>query len=266
MPTHLAAEDLGSLRRTIAAIEAGCARDPRKAPRPAVALGVAAIDAALGGGLNCETVHEIVPAAAGDLCAATGFVLSLAARAGNPRRYVLYVQHDFTAWEGGPPYAPGLAQLGVSPAHLIHLRVGHIDDALWALAEALKCRAFAAVVGEFPVNASALDLTATRRLVLAAQQGDGLGLLLRHASSVDANAATTRWQVAAAPSHADAFGGIGAAAFDLELVKNRFGPCGRWTLGWNHHEQCFAVPTLSLGVARTIVDRPDRAAALTRAG
>jgi len=262
----LAAENLGSLRQTIAAIEAGCARDPRKKPRPPVALGVAPIDATLAGGLNCETVHEIVPAAAGDLSAATGFALALAARASKPRRFILYVQHDFTAWEGGPPYAPGLAQLGVAPAHLIHLRVGHIDDALWALAEALKCRAFAAVIGEFPANASALDLTATRRLVLAAQQGDGLGLLLRHANTIDANAATTRWQVAAAPSHTDAFGGIGCPAFALELVKNRFGPCGRWTLGWNHHEQCFVVPALSVGVARTIVDRPDRAPTLARTG
>lgn len=266
MPTHLAAEDLGSLRRTIAAIEAGSARDPRKAPRLSVPLGIASVDATLGGGLNCETVHEIVPAAAGDLSAATGFALAIAARAGKPRRFVLYVQHDFTAWEGGQPYAPGLAQLGVSAAYLIHLRVGHIDDALWTLAEALKCRAFAAVIGEFPANATALDLTATRRLVLAAQQGDGLGLLLRHASAVDANAATTRWQVAAAPSQTDAFGGIGVPAFDLELVKNRFGPCGRWTLGWNHHEQCFAEPALSVGVARKIVDRPDRAALLARAG
>ncbi len=266
MPTHLAAEDLGSLRQAIAAIEAGCARDPRKAPRLSVALGVAPIDATLGRGLNCETVHEIVPAATGDLSAATGFTLALAARASNPRRFVLYVQHDFTAWEGGAPYAPGLAQLGIGAAHLIHLRVGHIDDALWALAEALKCRAFAAVIGEFPANASALDLTATRRLVLAAQQGDGLGLLLRHASTLDANAATTRWHVAAAPSQADAFDGIGLPAFDLELVKNRFGPCGRWTLGWNHHEQCFAVPALSVGVARTAVDRPDRAAPFARAG
>ena len=265
MPTHLAAEDLGSLRQAIAAIEAGCARDPRKAPRLSVPLGIAPVDATLGGGLNCETVHEIVPASAGDLSAATGFALAVAARAGKARRFVLYVQHDFTAWEGGPPYTPGLAQLGISAAHLIHLRVGHIDDALWALAEALKCRAFAAVIGEFPANAAALDLTATRRLVLAAQQGDGLGLLLRHTGAVDANAATTRWQVAAAPSQTDAFGGIGVPAFDLELAKNRFGPCGRWTLGWNHHEQCFAVPALSVGVARKIVDRPDRAAPLARA-
>ena len=266
MPNHLAAEDLGSLRRTIAAIEAGCVRDRRKAPRASIALGVGPIDAVLDGGLNCEAVHEIVPVAAGDLGAATGFALAVAARAGNPRRHVLYVQHDFTAWEGAPPYAPGLAQLGVKPAHLIHLRVAHIDDALWALSEALKCRAFAAVIGEFPANAAALDLTATRRLVLAAQQGDGLGLLLRHAGGADANAATTRWQVAASPSRSDEFGGIGAPAFALELVKNRFGPCGRWTLGWNHHEQCFAVPALSVGVARTIVDRSDRTPAFARIG
>jgi protein ImuA len=266
VPNHLAAEDLGSLRQAIAAIETGCVRDRRKAPRAPVTLGIEAADAMLGGGLNCEAVHEILPAAAGDLAAATGFALALAARAGTARRHVLYVQHDFTAWEGAPPYAPGLAQLGIGTRHLTHLRVGHVEEALWALAEALKCRAFAAVIGEFPANATALDLTATRRLVLAAQQGDGIGFLLRHAGAVDANAATTRWQVSAAPSRSDEFGGIGCAVFALELLKNRFGPCGRWTLGWNHHEHCFAEPALSLGMARTVVDRPDRAQTFANAG
>lgn len=258
MPNHLAADDLGSLRQAIAAIETGCARDKRKAPRAPITFGIESIDQTLGGGLNCETVHEIVPAAAGDLAAATGFVLALAARASKARRHVLYVQHDYTAWEGAPPYAPGLGQLGIAAKQLAHLRVGHVEEALWALAEALKCRAFAAVIGEFPPNAAALDLTASRRLVLAAQSGDGFGLLLRHSHIVDANAATTRWQIAARPSRSDEFGGIGMPVFALELLKNRFGPCGRWNVGWNHHEQCFVEPALSLGLAGTPVDRPDR--------
>jgi protein ImuA len=223
-----------------------------------VTLGIEAVDATLGAGLNCEAVHEIVPAAAGDLAAATGFALALATRAGHKRRQVLYVQHDYTAWEGAPPYAPGLAQAGIAPQHLVHLRVAHIEDALWALAEALKCRAFAAVIGEFPPQANALDLTATRRLVLAAQAGDGFGLLLRHAPGPDANAATTRWQVAASPSASDEFGGIGMPVFALELLKNRFGPCGHWTLGWNHHDKSFVETALSLGLARAPVDGPDR--------
>ena len=262
MPNSLAAADFGSLRRTIAALEAGGPRDRQKAPRPPVSFDIQALDETLGGGIACATVHEIVAASAGDLTAATGFACAVAARTG--RKHVLLVQHDFTAWEGGNPYVPGLAQFGLSLAHFTHLRVGHIDDALWAIAEALKCRAFAAVIGEFPANTNALDLTVTRRLILAAQQGDGLGLLLRHAGTLTTNAVATRWQVAARPSRRDEFGGIGTPVFDLELTKNRFGPCGRWTLGWNHHEQCFVEP-LSVGVAREIVDGSDRAPVIASA-
>lgn len=259
MPSGLAAEDFGSLRRTIAALEAGGPRDRQKAPRPPVTFEIKALDEMLGGGLASATVHEIVASAGGDLSAATGFACAVAAR--TKRKHVLLIQHDFTAWEGGNPYVPGLAEFGLSLAHFTHLRVGHTDDALWAMAEALKCRAFAAVIGEFPANSNALDLTVTRRLILAAQQGDGLGLLLRHAGTLTTNAATTRWQVAARPSVSDEFGGLGIPVFDLELTKNRFGPCGHWTLGWNQHEQRFVEP-LSVGVAGEVADGPDRAAVL----
>lgn len=258
MPNSLAAADFGSLRRTIAALEAGCPRDRQKAPRPPVTFEIPAIDETLGGGLASATVHEIVAAAAGDLSAATGFACTIAAR--TKRKHVLLIQHDYTAWEGGNPYVPGLAEFGLSLDHFTHLRVGHTDDALWAMAEALKCRAFAAVIGEFPANSNALDLTVTRRLILAAQQGDGLGLLLRHHGTLTTNAATTRWQVAARPSASDELGGLGIPVFDLELMKNRFGPCGRWTLGWNQHEQRFVEP-LSFGVVGETADGPDRAAA-----
>ena len=259
MPSGLAAEDFGSLRRTIAALEAGGPRDRPKAPRPPVTFDIQALDEALGGGLASATVHEIVAASAGDLSAATGFACAVAAR--TKRKHVLLIQHDFTAWEGGNPYVPGFAEFGLSLPHFTHLRVGHTDDALWAMAEALKCRAFAAVIGEFPANSNALDLTVTRRLILAAQQGDGLGLLLRHHGTLTTNAATTRWQVAAKPSVSDELGGIGVPVFDLELMKNRFGPCGRWILGWNQHEQRFVEP-LSVGVAGETVDGSDRAAGI----
>jgi protein ImuA len=123
--------------------------------------------------------------------------------------------------------------------------------------EALKCRALAAVVAELASDGEAADVTATRRLALAARDGGALGLLLRHRSSGAPSAAATRWTVAAAPSRPDAFGGLGRTAFDLSLVKNRRGPTGRWNVAWDQHEHTFSA--LSLGMAAAAGDRPDRA-------
>jgi protein ImuA len=116
-------------------------------------------------------------------------------------------------------------------------------DALWAMEEALRCRALACVIAELSGAGEVADLTATRRLALAAREGAGFA---------------TRWRIAAAESLPDAFGGLGRARFDLSLCKNRRGPSGRWTITWDHHERAFHA-AVSVGVAAAALDRPDRA-------
>ena len=111
------------------------------------------------------------------------------------------------------PYGPGLDLFGLPLRQLLILRVSRPLDLLWAFEEALKSRALAAVLAELPEDGSAADLTATRRLTLAARAGGGLGLLLRHRPSPLATAAMTRWQVAAAVSQPDAYGGLGRHRF-----------------------------------------------------
>src|SRR5581483_6766108 len=123
--------------------------------------------------------------------------------------------------------------------HLLILRVPRAIDVLWAAEEALRCRALAAVVAELPGNVE-VELTATRRLALAAREGAALALLLRHSDSSEPSAAATRWRVASSPSGPDDYGGLGRTRFELSLVKNRRGPAGRWIIEWNHHECVFA--------------------------
>ena len=60
---------------------------------------------------------------------------------------------------------------------LILLRVPRPTDVLWAAEEALKSRGVAIVLAELPEDGAVADLTATRRLTLAARAGGGLGLL-----------------------------------------------------------------------------------------
>ena len=259
MPTHLAAEGIASLKQAIAAIEAACLTKGSAGSRRLVETGVTEIDGTLGGGLMRGTLHEVLPRTAQDLASAAGFAFGLAARAADGCAHTLYIQHDFMRRESGQPYLPGLALSGFDTGSLIYLHVPRAEDVLWAMGEALKCRGFSAVIAEFPPQTRVLDLTMTRRLVLAAQEGAGFGLILRHSGGIEPNAATSRWLVSAAPSVPDRYGGIGAPCLYLDLVKNRFGPCAQWRVEWQFHERSFAIPPHSRSLATTPADRPDRA-------
>ena len=229
-------------------------------------LGLPAVDAVLGGGLACAALHELAPAAPAQFGTAAGFALALAALHTAGGRSALLIQTDFAALEAGAPYGPGLDCFGLPMERLIVLRVPRPVDALWACEEALKSRGVAVVIAELPEAGEAADFTATRRLTLAARAGGGLGLLLRHRPLPIATAATTRWQVAAAPSAPDRFGGLGRTAFDLSLNRNRRGRCGRFIVCWDHHECLFLPQTLSVGVAAAADDGSIDPRPLARAG
>lgn len=217
-------------------------------------LGLPAVDAALGGGLACAALHELVPTAPAQFGTAAGFALAIAALRTAGGSTALFIQTDFASLEAGAPYGPGLDSFGLPMERLIMVRVPRPVDALWACEEALKSRGVAVVIAELPEAGEAADFTATRRLTLAARAGGGLGLLLRHRPLPIATAATTRWQVAAAPSKPDRFGGLGRTAFDLSLNRNRRGRSGRFIVHWDHHACAFLPQALSLGVAAAADD------------
>jgi protein ImuA len=231
--------------------------------RPPLALGAPDADSMLGGGLSFGALHEMAPERPSDFGAACGFTLALACLAAKGGGETLWIQTDFARLEGGALYGTGLELFGLPSQRLLVLRAKRAIDALFAMEEALKCRAVASVIAELPDDSA--DLIATRRLSLAARDHRGLGLLLRHRSSSMPSAAMTRWNVAAASGPRDDFGGIGITSFLLSLVKNRRGPCGRWNVAWDHHE-CVFVSRISvdqadtLGVVTASADGPHRAA------
>ncbi len=264
MPSASPGSTLDRLRRAVANIDPSRV-SPLEQKGGSLRLGVPALDSTLQGGLAFGALHELAPAGPLQLGAAFGFALAIAAlAAADEGRQALCIQTDFGALEGGTPYGLGLDRLGLSLDRLLILRVAHPRDALWAFEEALKCPALAATLAELPEAGIAADLVATRRLSLAAQAGGGLGLLLRHRLSPLPTAAITRWQVAAALSQPDRFGGLGRTGFDLSLDRNRRGHGGRWIAHWNHDERTFIPQALSLGVAETARDRSDRARRLLR--
>ena len=251
-----ASEALSDLRQVVARIE-GCDPQLQTANAQPLPFGIPTLDSALQGGLAPAALHEVTPAALNDLGSAIGFTLALAARAQKPGKAMLWIQTDFAGLEAGDTYGLGCDLAGVPARDLLIVKVARAADALWAIEEALKCRALSCVVAELPNDAPMADLTATRRLTLAAREGGAFGFLLRHRFSRLTSSAETRWQVAAARGEGDAFGGLGRPAFSLSLHKNRRGPTGHWTLAWDHHERAFKA--LSLGVAAAALDRQDRA-------
>jgi len=270
---------LHRLRQTVAKIERQqTVVDPG---HPLLPLGIATIDRHLQGGLSPAGLHEVAPASAWDVAAASGFAMRLAASIAQtrPDGELLWIQTGFAAQEAGGLYGPGCCALGLPIRRLLVLAVPRPIDALWAMEEALKSRGLTGVVTELPDDGPLADLTVTRRLLLAAREGRNVGFLLRHKTSPLTSASETRWQVAAAPGQPDRFGGLGSSAWVLSLVKNRHGATGRWRVVCNpgesaarhapHREtgdrHAFAVPALSLGVAAATADRPDRAP-LVRAG
>lgn len=221
---------------------------------PSLPFGIGAIDGVLGGGLAEGALHEVAPVSPLYLGAAAGFSVALATRT-DAAKSVLWIQPDYANLEGGCVYGPGLVLFGLPLDRFLILRVRRSIDVLWAMEEALKSRALSMVIAELPDDLA--DLTMTRRLVLAAREGGAFGLLLRHRPTRAPNASMTRWNIAAALSCPDPFGGLGAPAFDLSLVKNRRGTCGRWIVSWNEHERIFEA--LSGHLAAVASDRPSYA-------
>lgn len=249
MPLTRASDRIAVLRATIRGIEQHPVGEAASAR--CVASGHRGFDRFLGGGLARGALHDIHAREAGDSAAAIGFSLAWAARAGkaSPGRPIVWIGADQANWENGAPYGPGLAAHGLDPDALILVRTTKIQDTLWALEETLRSHAPAAVIGEFSGSPKAYDLTASRRLLLAAQAGQSVGLLVFAGSGGSAegaaSAAATRFNIASQASQAS-HGAPGHAAWAIDLIKNRTGRTGQFSVEWSHDHVAFA----DLGRAR----------------
>jgi protein ImuA len=219
---------LAGLRQTIRRLE-GNGEAGRSLP-----LGVPALDDHLpGGGLALGCVHELAPAALGDEGAATGFAAVLLRTLARERGRVLWLSRR------GDLHPPGLAGLGLSPEPLLLARLHRDQGALWAMEEALRCRGLAAVLAEV----GTLDLVASRRLQLAAEDSGVTGLLLRPANArTDASAAVTRWRLACLPAGTGDGQEPWRWRWAVELLRCRGGHPGRWRLEMHGQHLIEAAP------------------------
>jgi protein ImuA len=230
---------MAALRRHIARIEKTMVPLDRGHGKPAPwTVGISPIDSHLpASGLARAGLHDVTPAAYGDMPAAMGFSLALALRRladRNERRPLLWCRLARDANEYGRLYGHGLETLGLPRQRFITVTLKTMPDLLWTMEEALKSGALALVLADADLRHA--DLAATRRLALAAGHGRSSGLLIFAKPNPSATASHTRWQASAArsqpPPHDPSAPGL--PAWHIELTRARGGRPGAWTVEWNH--------------------------------
>ncbi|MCA9157471.1 MAG: hypothetical protein KDA72_04045 [Planctomycetales bacterium] len=158
---------LERLTREIAQLETSSGRTRREPARSSA--GCAALDDLLPrGGYAAGCVVEYLRAT--PACGASTLAWAAAAAAMQATDGFLVVvdtQHNI--------YPPPLASHGIDLAKVIFVRPESQGDAIWAVDQALRTSAVAAVVAEF----ERIDDRSARRLQLAAESGQSLALLLR---------------------------------------------------------------------------------------
>lgn len=197
-----------ALRRAIQGIE-----EAGSPGRPRLPLGIPEIDRVLpGGGLRTGCIHEVT----GDE-AATGFCAALLARTGGGGS-----RGGALLWlaRGNDLYAPGLVRYGIGAGRLVVVsELRRKADMLWAMEEALRCRAVGGVVAE----TGGIGLTVGRRLMLAAEGTGVVGLMLAREDGErrgGVGAAASRWRVTAVP---------GESRWRIKLLHCRGGRPAEWT-------------------------------------
>ncbi len=207
-------------------------------------LGHGPADLDLGGGLLHGVLHEVF-AKTGHEASATGFALGLASRVAATKR-LLWIGQDFSAHEFGALSPSGLLELGLDPARLLSLSVANASDGLRAANDALSCAGLGTVVIEIAGNPKILDLTASRRLTLAAVQKSVTAFLLRLGAKPEASTAETRWLVRAglSPGRNENWG---YPTFEASLIRNRHGKTGHWLMEWNCDGRIFQSSTADHG-------------------
>ncbi len=222
------ASDLDRLRRQLARLEAP---HNRHNGRTVIALGDPGLDRALPwGGLPRHGLHEIV-GDEGD-AATGGFALAVAGRIARGDGRILHLGMHRRDQTTGRLYGPGLVRFGVDPDRLILAVVRRPADLLWMMEEGLRSQALAVVIGE---GVSA-DLTASRRLQLAAEAGGTAALLLPPVAT-RSWAALTRWRIAAMPSPEGPF----RPRWWIALERCRGGSPANWLVEWDDATSCFCV-------------------------
>ncbi len=237
------------------------------------------------GGLTCGALHEVVLETQAAMPAAFGFIAAILARlAYSPppcgersgvgverfyagvdalpqphhpppypppqggREKIVFILPFYSFREHGRLYSHGLKNLGLDPARLILVEASRRQDILWAIEEAVRSGAPAAVAGLI----DRLDLKTSQRLQFFANEA-GLPLFLLRPPTPSppspacgggwggGSAAATRWRVGTAEAARDRFGLFARARWHLRLERVRNGRPGEWVVEYDHVAHRFSL-------------------------
>ncbi|RDC59967.1 hypothetical protein HME9302_01165 [Alteripontixanthobacter maritimus] len=164
---------------------------------------------------------------------ASAIGLALSQINAGPHASLLWVQDRQAIREMGRMFLHGIPS--VLGQDVIHITASNGREALWAMAEGLKCAELGAVIGEIHGDPRALDFTATRRLAVAAEQHGVPAFLVRINGHADLSGARRRWRVKSRPSlpHPHDKTAPGAPVWSLDLFRARDMQPTRWDVSYD---------------------------------
>lgn len=190
-------------------------------------------------------VHEIFADTLVNTGAAFGFALAQSKTMLSPERpglLILGLKSD--SQELGLPYALGFRSFGLEATAFVMIRTDTITELLWAMEEAIACRAVGVVVADVAYAHKALDFTASRRIALRTAASGASVFLVRYARDREATAARYRWRVEPQLSASPPFDAraSGSPRWRLTLEKGsiangrRAGPLGeQYLVDWTEN-------------------------------
>lgn len=168
-------------------------------------------------------VHEFLSEQKENTASTSGFIAGLLSHLMGNAGAVIWISSSRTL------FPPALKNFGIEPDRFIFLDLKKEKDVVWAMYEALKCSALAAVVGEV----HEIDFTASRRLQLAVEQSQVTGFIVRNNfKKLTTTACVSRWKISPLPSELMDLPGIGFPKWKVELLRIRNGKPGAWNVQW----------------------------------
>ena len=173
------------------------------------------------GGLPAGCIHEVKGAS---LAIALAFYSSMSARVAGEQGNIVYIAPDRSL------HPLGLLPYGMKLDQFLFVSVRRSQDLSWAVLEALRCSQVSAVMAVL----DGIDLTASRRLQLAAESSGATGFLVGHGTSTSIAAPITRWRVSSKIGKPGQR--FDEPAWTLDLLYCRGGRPGNWTVEWRNRQ------------------------------